>query len=59
MRQWYIRLKSGHFENGYYDVGHNIDLVMESVKSEFEKDCRAQGFVPLTSEVVLVEQNDI
>ena len=59
MKQWYIRLKSGNFENGYFDVGHNLDLAMETAKSEFAKDCLVQGFVPLTTEVVLVEQNDI
>lgn len=59
MKQWYIRLKSGNFENGYFDVGNNFDLVIETAKSEFAKDCMAQGFVPLTSEVVLVEQTDI
>jgi hypothetical protein len=59
MIQWYVRLKSGNFENGYFDVGNNLDLIMETAKEEFAKDCMAQGFVPLTSEVVLVEQNEI
>jgi len=48
-----------HIENGYYEVGHNFDLVLEVVKSEFNKDCMALGFTPVTSEIVYVEQTDI
>ena len=59
MKQWYIKLKSGNWENGYYEVGSNFDLVLEQVKSEFNKDCMALGFTPVTSEIVYVEQTDI
>ena len=59
MKQWYIKLKSGNWENGYFEVGSNFDLVLENVKSEFNKDCMAQGFTPVTSEVVYVEQTEI
>ena len=59
MKQWYIKLKSGNFENGYYEVGSNFDLVLECVKSEFHKDCIAQGFTPVTSEIVFMEQTEI
>jgi len=59
MKQWYIKLKAGNIENGYYEVGHNFDLVLEVVKSEFNKDCMALGFTPVTSEIVYVEQTDI
>jgi hypothetical protein len=59
MKQWFIKLKSGNFENGYYEVGHNFDLVLELVKSEFHKDCIALGFTPVTSEIVYMEKNDI
>jgi hypothetical protein len=59
MRQWYIRLRSGGFENGYYDINSHYELALDNAKSEFEKDCRTQGFTPLTSELVLVEQYDI
>jgi hypothetical protein len=59
MKQWFIKLKSGNFENGYYEVGHNFDLVLELVKSEFHKDWIALGFTPVTSEIVYMEQNEI
>jgi len=59
MKQWYIRLRSGNFENGYYEVGNNFDLCLMSAKDEFVKDCVALGFTPITSELVYTEQNDI
>ena len=59
MIQWYFRLKSGNFENGYYEVGHNYEVALESAKHEFNRDCVAQGFIPVTSELVLVEQTPI
>jgi len=59
MKQWYIRLKAGNFENGYYDINSNYELALDSAISEFNKDCETQGFTPITSQVVLVEQQDI
>ena len=29
MKQWYIRFKAGNFENGYYEIGENFDLVKD------------------------------
>ena len=52
MRQWYIRFKAGNFENGYYEIGENFDLVKDLCKSEFIKDCKALGFTPITAESV-------
>ena len=51
MRQWYIRFKAGNFENGYYEIGENFDLVKDLCKSEFIKDCKALGFTPITAEL--------
>ena len=59
MKQWFIKLKSGNFENGYYEVGSNKELAKESAQSEFLKDCTAQGFTPMFAEMVLCEQTDI
>ena len=59
MKQWYIRLRSGNFENGYYDVNSNYDLALQTVIEEFNKDCEVQGFTPIMSQLVLVEQYDI
>ena len=59
MKQWYIRLRSGNFENGYYEVGNNFDLCLMSAQDEFKKDCVAQGFTPMFAELVYSEQNDI
>ena len=51
MKQWYIRFKAGNFENGYYEIGENFDLVKDLCKSEFIKDCKALGFTPITAEL--------
>ena len=59
MKQWYIRLRSGNFENGYYDINSNYELALDNAKEEFRKDCEAQGFTPLMSHLMLVEQYDI
>jgi len=59
MKQWYIRLKAGNFENGYYDVNSSYDLALQTAIGEFNQDCEVQGFTPITSQVVLVEQQDI
>jgi hypothetical protein len=59
MTQWYFRIRSGNFENGYYEIGSNYDLALDSVVSEFTKDCQAQGFTPISYQIVLVEQDQI
>ena len=59
MIQWYFRIKSGNFENGYYDINSNYDLALDTVVSEFTKDCNALGFTPISYEIVSVEQNNI
>ena len=59
MKQWYIRLRSGNFENGYYDINSNYDLALQQAVEEFNRDCETQGFTPIMSELVLVEQYDI
>ena len=28
MKQWYIRLRSGNFENGYYDINSNFERLL-------------------------------
>ena len=47
MKQWYLRFKAGNWENGYYEIGENFDLVKEVCKAEFIKDCKALGFLSL------------
>ena len=59
MRQWYIRFKAGNFENGYYEIGENFDLVRDLCKSEFIKDCKSLGFTPITAELTYCEENRI
>ena len=59
MIQWYFRFKSGDFENGYYEVGHNKALAKESAMEEFKRDCVEQGFTPMFAELVLEEQTEI
>ena len=59
MKQWYIRFKAGNFENGYYEIGENFDLVKDLCKSEFIKDCKALGFTPITAELTYCEENRI
>ncbi len=59
MTQWYIRLRAGNFENGYYHIGNNYDLALNDAIDEFNKDCKAQGFTPIHSHLVLAEQTDI
>ena len=29
MKQWYLRFKAGNWENGYYEIGENFDLVKD------------------------------
>jgi hypothetical protein len=41
MKQWYLRFKAGNWENGYYEIGENFDLVKEVCKAEFIKDWKA------------------
>lgn len=59
MKQWYIRLRAGDFENGYYHVGNNFDLALNEAKEEFSKDCVTQGFIPFKPELILAEQTEI
>ena len=59
MKQWYIRLKAGGFENGYYDINSQYELALDNAIAEFNKDCEAQGFTPIQSELTLVEQYEI
>ena len=59
MIQWYIRFKSGNFENGYYEVGNNKELAKELAQSEFMQDCIALGFTPMFAEMTLCEQTEI
>ena len=59
MKQWYLRFKAGNWENGYYEIGENFDLVKEVCKAEFIKDCKALGFTPMFAEMTLCEQTEI